>query len=195
MKLHTAAPAALVLSAALVLTGCSSGPPDPGSSHGSNHGTAERAADANDADVMFAQMMVAHHEQAIEMSDIVLAKGGVDQRVVSLAEAIKQAQGPEIAQMQGWLEDWGADRSTDGMHHGGTGMMSHDDLTKLEQADGRGASRLFLTQMIAHHEGAIDMARDQVDAGRDAEAVELARSVISAQTTEIQQMRDLREDL
>ncbi len=194
MKLHTAAPAALVLSAALVLTGCSSGQPDPGSSHGANHGAAERAG-ANDADVMFAQMMVVHHEQAIEMSDLVLAKEGIDQRVVSLAEAIKQAQGPEIAQMRGWLEDWGAERSTDGMHHGGTGMMSHDDLTKLEQADGRGASRLFLTQMIAHHEGAIDMAREQVDAGKDAEAVELARSVISAQSTEIQQMRDLLEDL
>ncbi len=69
---------------------------------------ADPAADHNDADVSFAAGMVPHHQQAIEMSDIILAKQGIDQRVVDLANQIKAAQGPEIATMQQWLTGWGA---------------------------------------------------------------------------------------
>ena len=76
MKFRTAATAALALTAALVLAGCSAGN-DDGSMPGMDHGASEQAADVNDADVMFASMMIVHHEQAIEMSDIVLAKEGV----------------------------------------------------------------------------------------------------------------------
>ena len=56
---------------------------------------------------MFAQHMIPHHQQAIEMSDMILAKQGIDPRVVELANQIKVAQGPEIEQMQGWLKEWG----------------------------------------------------------------------------------------
>ncbi|WP_420733659.1 DUF305 domain-containing protein [Brevibacterium luteolum] len=197
MKFRTAATAALALTAALSLTGCSTGSDDE-SMPGMDHSSSEQAPDAttaevNDADVMFASMMIVHHEQAIEMSDIVLAKDGVDPQVVELAEAIKAAQGPEIEQLQGWLEDWGADpddHQMGGMDHG-DGMMSEDDLATLEAADGAEASRLFLEQMIIHHEGAVDMAQTQVDDGSNPDAVELAQTIIDAQTTEIQEMRDL----
>src|SRR5699024_912269 len=156
MNIRTAPTAALALSAALVLAGCSTGAEDD-SMPGMDHGSSEQAADVNDADVMFASMMIVHHEQAIEMSDIVLAKEDVNPQVVELAEAIKTAQGPEIEQLQAWLEDWGVDpdqQQMDGMDHG-DGMMSEDDLAALEAADGPEASRLFLEQMIAHHEGAV----------------------------------------
>ncbi len=69
--------------------------------------TATPAAAHNQADVMFAHMMIPHHQQAIQMSDMILAKQGVDSRVVDLAMQIKAAQGPEIDQMQGWLDQWG----------------------------------------------------------------------------------------
>lgn len=192
MKFRTAATAAIVLSAALVLAGCSAGSEDD-SIPGMDHGASEQAADANDADVMFASMMIVHHEQAIEMSDIVLAKDGVHPGVVELAEAIKAAQGPEIEQLQGWLDDWGADpeeHQVDGMDHG-DGMMTEDDLAALESADGAEASRLFLEQMIVHHEGAVEMAQTQVDDGSNPDAVELSQTIIDAQTTEIQEMQDL----
>ena len=68
-----------------------------------------QAAAHNMADMMFAQMMIPHHQQAIEMSDMVLSKQGMDPRVVELATQIKDAQGPEIAQMQGWLDEWNMD--------------------------------------------------------------------------------------
>jgi uncharacterized protein (DUF305 family) len=71
----------------------------------------------NHADVMFARHMIPHHQQAIDMSDILLAKPNIDPRVVDLANRIKAAQAPEIVQMQGWLDSWGMG----GM--GGMGMM------------------------------------------------------------------------
>lgn len=192
MNIRTAATAALALSAALVLAGCSTGTEDD-SMPGMGHGSSEQAADVNDADVTFASMMIVHHEQAIEMSDIVLAKDGLDPEVMELAEAIKTAQAPEMEQLQGWLDDWGVDpdeHEMDGMDHG-DGMMSEEDLAALEAAGGAEASRLFLEQMIVHHEGAVAMAQTQVDEGSNPDAVEFARTIIDAQTAEIQEMEDL----
>lgn len=192
MNIRTAATAALVLSAALVLAGCSTGTEDD-SMPGMDHGSSEHTADANDADVMFASMMIVHHEQAIEMSDVVLAKDDVDPEVAALARDIKTAQGPEIEQLQGWLDDWGVnpdDQEMAPMDHG-DGMMSEEDLAALEAAGGAEASQLFLEHMIVHHEGAVEMAQIQVDGGSNPGAVELAQTIIDAQTAEIQEMEDL----
>src|SRR4051812_8528701 len=129
----------------------------------------------NQSDVMFAQHMIPHHQQAIEMSDVVLAKQGIDPRVTDLAKQIKAAQGPEIQQMQGWLTQWGSPQMPmpSGMPgHGDmpgmsgmpgmTGMMSEQDMAALQNAQGVEASKLFLTQMIAHHEGAITMGQNEI---------------------------------
>lgn len=192
MKIRVAATAALALSAVLMLSGCADGP-DDGAMPGMDHGSSSPSAGVDDADVMFASMMIVHHEQAIEMSDIVLAASGIDPAVTALAQRIKAAQGPEIEQLEGWLDEWGVgsdDRDASGMDHG-DGMMSENDLTELRDADGPEASRLFLEQMIVHHEGAVEMAQTQVDDGSDPEAVELAQRIIDAQTGEIQEMKDL----
>lgn len=192
MKIRAAATAALTVSAALLLSGCGTGNDDV-SMPGMDHGSASPSTGVNDADVMFASMMVVHHEQAIEMSDLVLDAEGVDPAVTDLAERIKAAQGPEIDQLQGWLGEWGIrsdDRDMSGMDHG-DGMMSEDDLAQLRAADGLEASRLFLEQMIVHHEGAVEMAQVQVEDGDDPEAIALAEAIIEAQTDEIQEMNDL----
>lgn len=184
--------AAVTLAAALALTGCASDAPAmPGMDHGADSFSSAEAVDANSADVMFAQMMIPHHEQAVEMSDMLLAKTGIDPEVTALAEQIKAAQQPEIEQMEEWLDAWGADMpGMDGMHHG-DGMMSEDDMEALEAATGTEAARLFLEQMIEHHEGAIDMAQDEVDDGQNADAVALANDIIASQTEEIATMREL----
>ncbi|MFK0241810.1 DUF305 domain-containing protein [Microbacterium sp. NPDC090281] len=192
MKIRAAATAALALSAVLALSGCATGAGEE-SMPGMDHGSSAPSADANEADAMFASMMIVHHEQAIEMSDIVLAADGVDPAVTELAQQIKAAQGPEIEQLQGWLTDWGVspdDEGASGMDHG-DGMMSEDDLAALQAADGTEASRLFLEQMIVHHEGAVEMAQVQVDDGSNPDAVELAQKIIDAQTEEIQAMKTL----
>lgn len=192
MKTRAAATAALALSAVLALSGCATGS-DEESMPGMDHGSSAPSTDANSADAMFASMMIVHHEQAIEMSDIVLAADGVDPAVTELAQQIKAAQGPEIEQLQDWLTDWGVspdDEDTGGMDHG-DGMMSDDDLAALQAADGPEASRLFLEQMIVHHEGAVEMAQAQVDDGSNPDAVELAQKIIDDQSDEIQEMKNL----
>lgn len=194
MKTRFAATAALTLTAVLALAGCAGNTSGGGDMPGMNHessSSAPASADANDADIMFASMMKEHHAQAIEMSDVLLSKDGVDERVVALAEEIKAAQEPEIQKMDQWLEDWGAEMdSMEGMDHG-SGMMSEEDMQALEDATGPDAGRLFLEQMIQHHEGAVDMAQDEVDNGQNSDAVALAETIIDAQTEEIATMKEI----
>ena len=109
-KMRLAAVAAVPLAAVLFLAGCAdNGGSMPGMDHGGSSSAPSESAEAdfNMADSMFAMMMIPHHEQAVEMSDMLLAKQDIDPRVMSLAREIKAAQGPEITQMQGWLEAWG----------------------------------------------------------------------------------------
>ena len=198
MNTRAAATAALTLATLLTLAGCSGGTTSGGSMPGMDHGsssssaTPAQSADANEADVMFASMMIEHHTQAIEMSDTLLSKDGIDERVTALAEQIKAAQEPEIATMEGWLEDWGATSSDmGGMDHSGGGMMSEDDMQALEQATGTDAARLFLQQMIEHHRGAIEMAQEEASNGQNSDAVALANQIVESQTSEIATMEEL----
>lgn len=157
------------------------------------------AAEHSEADVMFAQMMMPHHEQAIEMSDIILAKDGVPAEVTTLAEEIKAAQGPEIAQLTEWLEQWGEPVTPADEHggHGGhdmsemEGMLSEEELQELSDAPGPEAATLFLEQMIAHHEGAVAMAEDEVANGSYQPAIDMAQTIIETQQAEIDEMKKL----
>lgn len=163
-----------------------------------------RAAAHNKADMIFASMMIPHHEQAIEMSEIILATPGIDPRVVDLARQIAAAQGPEIQKMQGWLDDWDM---ADMPGHGGmdgpgtagmpgmAGMMSAAQMEALDNAEGIEASKLFLTGMIAHHEGALTMARDEIDNGEFPDAVALATSILDSQQKEIDTMNEILRSL
>ena len=149
------------------------------------------SASFNKADVSFATDMAGHHQQAVEMSQMLLDKSDIDPRVVTLAEEIKAAQGPEIKQMKSWLSDWGQKSdSMSGMDMGGS-MMSDADMNDLKSSTGLAASKLFLTQMTVHHKSALVMAKTEVDSGKNADAVTLAKNIISTQTTEITTMSDI----
>jgi uncharacterized protein (DUF305 family) len=198
MKLRTLALPAIGLITALVLVGCAGNQDDttgdmPGMSHGSSSPSeeAETSADFNDADVAFAMNMIMHHQQAIEMADIVLEKEVVGQDVVDLAQDIKDAQQPEIDLMSEWLDDWvQTSPDMDGMDHNGM-MMSEDDMAELEAAADAEAGRLFLEQMIEHHQGAIDMAEQEISDGQDPDAIALAEKIVEDQTAEITVMQEL----
>jgi uncharacterized protein (DUF305 family) len=173
--------------------------------------TASNTPAHNNSDVMFTQQMIPHHQQAIEMSDDILGKQGIDPRVVTLANQIKAAQGPEIQQMQGWLAQWGVSSMPmtpgGGMDDmpgmpgmpghdmgdmgAGMGMMSQADMAALREAQGTAASRLFLTQMIQHHQGAIIMAQKEIGAGEYPATVALAKSIAQSQQKEIDQMNTI----
>jgi len=167
-------------------------------------GSAEEvSAEHNDADVMFAQMMIPHHQQAVEMSEMLLAKDDVPAEVAAFAQKVIDAQGPEIERMNSMLTAWGQDPvdtdgmdGMEGMDHGGmSGMMSEEDMTALDQAQGTEAARLYLEQMTAHHKGAVDMAKDEAKDGQNPQAVQLAEQVIADQEAEITEMQQMLDKL
>lgn len=186
MKFKTMALASGALATALILTGCSGAPTGGHAGMGMGMGSSSSASSAtgehNDADVSFAQNMVMHHQQAIEMSDMVLAKSEVNAKVTELAQKIKDAQQPEIDTMNGWLKTWNA---SSGMSHDMGGMMSESDMGDLKDASGADAGKLFLTQMITHHQGAIDMANEEIKTGKNTDTVALAKKIVTDQTAEI----------
>ncbi|MBQ1072735.1 DUF305 domain-containing protein [Micromonospora sp. C31] len=195
-----AALAGVVVTVALAVAACGG---DDHSSPDAGHGTsgtggpavtATGAAAFGDADVMFAQMMVPHHRQAVEMADLAATRAA-DPEVKRLAVEIKAAQAPEIATMSGWLAAWGRPVPSPGgmphMDHAMPGMMSDADMAELGAAAGREFDRQFLTMMIAHHEGAVTMARDVLARGAHAEAKALAQQIISTQQAEIDTMRKI----
>lgn len=163
---------------------------------------AEKAVDAakdaigfNDSDVMFSQMMIPHHEQAIEMSDIALDPTvGASEVVKSLATRIKGAQDPEINTMKGFLTSWKMSLTMDtSMDHGDmmSGMLSAEEITNLSTLRGTEFDRAWITGMIAHHEGAIEMAADVLKDGKNAAVRTLANTITSGQDAEITEMKRL----
>jgi uncharacterized protein (DUF305 family) len=152
------------------------------------------AAGFNDADVMFAQMMIPHHQQAVEMAELADSRA-FDQEVKDLAAKIKAAQDPEIQTMRGWLETWGKPMPSGGMGHGMPGIMSEQDMNKLEAAKGAAFDKQFVRLMTAHHKGAIEMARTEQSQGANPQAKELAKTIESAQQAEVTQMRKILDRL
>ncbi len=197
MKLRTTALISSALIGVLVLAGCSA-VAETGSTVPSPTSTNSAAGSAafNSADAMFATGMIPHHQQAVEMADVVLAKSGIDGRVITLAKQIKAAQDPEITTMKSWLADWGItyDGSgmvgMEGMDHG-DGLMSQSDMDQLGKANGVEASRLFLEQMVRHHEGAITMAKAEINNGQNPAAMDLAGAIVTGQTTEVAAMKSI----
>ncbi|MGB3604013.1 DUF305 domain-containing protein [Gordonia sp. (in: high G+C Gram-positive bacteria)] len=156
--------------------------------------SAPATGEHNAADTMFAQMMLPHHEQALVMSDIILGKSDIPQQVTDIAKQIKDAQGPEIAQLKEWLTTWGEPVSVP-MDHEMDGMLSEAELQQLREAQGNAAAKLFLEQMIEHHEGAVDMAEDEIEDGKNADSIAMARSIVESQQKEIDTMKEMLKGL
>lgn len=164
-------------------------------------------AEFADADVAFAQDMIPHHAQAIDMAEIALDPAvAAGPEVTDLATRVRDAQDPEIELMRSWLDHWGmpmtdsdmdAMSEMDGMDHSGMdhsgmdGMMTADEMDELRNATGAEFDRLWLELMIRHHEGAITMAEAVKANGVNADAVSLASEIIAAQQQEIDEMRAL----
>ncbi|MFE1961488.1 DUF305 domain-containing protein [Streptomyces sp. NPDC059479] len=191
--------------AALILAACSDGGDHNMGSMGTDStpsATAPAKAedeDHNDADISFSKEMIQHHRQAIEMAGLADSRAS-SKEIKDLATKIKGAQDPEIRTMSGRLTAWGEEIPADmsGMGHGmsssATGMMSDDDMAKLEKASGAEFDKMFLEMMVKHHEGAVDMANTEKSKGSYGPAVELANDVVTAQTAEIEQMNKMLDE-
>jgi uncharacterized protein (DUF305 family) len=190
-SMRRAASAGLAAFAVLAFAAACGGNDDDmdGMDHGDESSSEEEAQDFNDADVMFAQMMIPHHEQAVEMAELAETRAS-DPEVVELAAQIKAAQDPEIETMTGWLEAWGEPTE---MEHGMDmpGIMTDEEMAELEAADGAEFDVVFVHHMIAHHQGAIEMAETEIADGQNAEAKELASQIAESQAAEVTQLEGI----
>lgn len=138
--------------------------------------------------------MISHHRQAVEMAKLAGSRAKSPE-VKDLATQIMNAQDPEIEKMSTWLTAWGKPMTEDmgGMDMSGEmpGMMSGEDMDKLMNAMGGEFDRMFLTMMIEHHKGAIEMAKPEQAKGISPDAIALAEQIQQAQTEEIGTMQGL----
>ncbi|MFG3506694.1 DUF305 domain-containing protein [Streptomyces sp. NPDC047821] len=203
-RTRAAVASAAVTAAALVLAACGGDGGDP--SH-TGHGSAPAASPSasapaergghNAADVAFAQGMIPHHRQAVDMADMAADRASATE-VKELAAAIKKAQDPEIRTLSGWLTSWGeqvpgedAPAGHSGHGDGMAGMMTPQEMDQLEKSSGKAFDTAFLKLMIKHHEGAVAMARTEQAKGSHGPAKEMAAAIIASQSAEITRMKEL----
>ncbi|OZE85287.1 DUF305 domain-containing protein [Rhodococcus sp. 15-649-2-2] len=200
MRTKLVAALAVATVSAFLVAGCSSDSSSesvPAGSSSSSSASSNVSEEFNDADAMFARMMYPHHAQAVDMAEMV--EGRTDNpEILTLASAIEAAQQPEMDRMAAWLTEWGQPApSSDmgemsGMDHGsGMGMMSQQDMDALTALSGAEFDRQWLTMMIAHHTGAIEMANTEIADGSNADAQQMARAIVTTQQQEIDTMRAL----
>ncbi|MFF1420936.1 DUF305 domain-containing protein [Streptomyces sp. NPDC058280] len=145
----------------------------------------------NSADFTYAQMMIVHHGQALELTALVPDRAA-SASVKGLADRIAAAQKPEIGAMEGWLTQHGGARKQAGHDHGTMpGMATKAQLAQLRAAKGNAFDELFLKLMITHHQGAITMATEALSEGNNVQVEEMATDVIAQQTVEMSRMRGM----
>ena len=180
------APAIAVIT--LAACGPSNDPTDGKSSTAASSQTSSQETESafSHEDIMFAQAMIPHHQQAIDMSNLAL-KNSQSARVQGLAQRIKSAQTTEIATLRKWIDDSGMGDSHAGDHGSMSGMLSKEEMSALAAAQGPAFDKLFLKGMIKHHEGAIDMAA-AVTESENREVSDFANWMRSTQYNEITEM-------
>ncbi|MFB9315001.1 MULTISPECIES: DUF305 domain-containing protein [Nocardioides] len=198
---------ALGLTLAFTVAACGDDTGDPNSAS-----TEPSATEHNDADVTFASDMLQHHAQALSMVDLTQGRT-LDPEVQAIADEIREAQAPEIESFSSWLTDWdeevpatmrdhaNADHDIDdsgdmgdsmeGMDTDMPGMMSANEMTALESAPDSEFQDMWLTMMIEHHTGAVQMANTETEGGQYKPAIDLARNIIESQSAEIETMKTL----
>jgi uncharacterized protein (DUF305 family) len=162
---------------ALSLSGCASA-----SKKGMDHEghSAGASGELSSDDVMFLQMMIPHHQQAIDISDLALTKGE-DAELLALAKNIRDEQAAEIVKMKAWLEEANASSHSDS--HSMDGMLSDSELAALKKASGKSFDVLWLKAMTGHHTGAIDMAT-MIENPKSAEIKSFGEGIVASQSAQ-----------
>ena len=145
------------------------------------------------ADIMFLQMMIPHHQQAIDMSNLAM-QVSKNEELLALAKVIAKDQAAEIVQMKSWLKDAGASVDRGHSMSGMGGMLTSDEYAALEKASGADFDKLWLTGMTKHHDGAIHMTT-MISDDQNAEIKFFGEAIVKAQTAQIDQMKLMLEKL
>lgn len=148
-------------------------------------------AELNRADLMFMNMMIIHHDQAIEMAELAPERTE-NQNILELAENISEAQQSENKKMASWLSEAGFRRPTNG--HRMAGMATSGDMERLKYSENREFDILFSELMIEHHLGGVQMARSVVENGRSGKVEGIAQTMVRVQQEEISKMEKWRNE-
>jgi uncharacterized protein (DUF305 family) len=141
------------------------------------------SGDLSSDDIMFLQMMIPHHQQAIDISDLALTKSA-DPELLALAKDIRDGQAAEIITMKAWLDKAGADLDPGhSMGHDMGGMLSDSELAALKAATGKNFDLLWLKGMTGHHVGAIDMAT-MIENAKSAEIKRFGEGIVASQSAQ-----------
>ena len=163
---------------AFALSGCSDSS-NMGMEHEGHSSGA--SSDLSSDDIMFLQMMIPHHQQAIDISDLALTKSA-DAELLALAKSIRDEQAAEIVTMKAWLDAAGADLDPGhSMGHGMGGMLGDSELAALKAATGKSFDLLWLKGMTGHHDGAIDMAA-MIENAKNPEIKSFGQAIVSSQS-------------
>jgi uncharacterized protein (DUF305 family) len=141
------------------------------------------------ADIMFLQMMIPHHQQAIDISNLAM-KASSDPELLELAKIIARDQAAEIKQMKGWLKDAGASEDMGHSMDGMGGMLNDDELAALSAATGKEFDTLWLKGMTEHHDGAIHMTQ-MIEDAQNVDIKAFGTKVIKDQSEQIAQMKKM----
>lgn len=186
---------AVALAGAVSLAGCTiniGGQDSNGMMNGSMMGNNKSSSGFSGTDIMFAQMMIPHHQQAVDMSTLAETHT-TNPEILALAKQIKDAQAPEIKQMTDWIESSGAGMDM-GHDMGMGGMLTEEQMTALGKAQGAEFDKLYLEGMIGHHQGALQMAK-MIENSDNAEAKQLAANIMKSQSAEIDKMKQMLEGM
>ena len=143
--------------------------------------SSEASGDLSSDEIMFLQMMIPHHQQAIDISDLAITKSA-DAELLALAKSIRDEQAAEIVTMKAWLDAAGADLDPGhSMGHGMGGMLGDSELAALKAATGKSFDLLWLKGMTGHHDGAIDMAA-MIENATNADIKSFGQAIVSSQS-------------
>jgi uncharacterized protein (DUF305 family) len=155
----------------------------------SDFGIMQSGSDLTGADIMFLQMMIPHHQQAVDISNLAL-KTSKDSELLALAQNIRDGQSAEIITMKAWLTGAGSGLDMGHTMPGMGGMLSQDEVSKLSAASGKDFNLLWLNGMIAHHDGAIHMTTMIRDANNPAIKA-FGEAIVKDQSAQIEQMKKM----
>ncbi len=147
------------------------------------------------SDARFVAQMVVHHEQAVQLSELVLGHTGIDGRVEAAARFIAQDQTREIETMEAWLTAWKVTSPIGEHSHHMPGMVDDSQVRRLADLVTSDAQGEFVRLMILHHEGAVEMSTGLLGEGTNDFALAVARHLIREQGVEIRYLRGLSADL
>lgn len=186
---HAILPAVLAASLLLTAAACSS---EPAETKAASAASGAPAAGYNDQDVIFLQMMVAHHEKGLEM--VRLAADRADSKQVrTLASAVDATESEELKLMKSWLGKWSKPTTSEAatrthLHHGAAPATGPKEISALKRTKGAGFEPAFLSLFMGHQGSAVEMARTEQSKGASPDAKAFAKRVVESRTAEIRQM-------